>query len=282
MKNLLIDISGKLSKSYIDAITEIKKIADLLGIPFFIIGALARDLILEYFYGIKSPRMTMDIDLGVKVLSWQHYNDLVNALVESGKFKEQKENHRLQYNDVFIDIIPFGKISDKDFKISWPPEHELVMNVMGFDEVYEYSTIIRLSNNPILEVIIPTLPGLAILKLLSWKDNYPGRPKDAEDLFFIMINYEHADIFDRLYNTEIKLLENENFDNRIAGIKLLGKDIRKICNGNTLTHIKEILAEETDEKSNYNLVINMMKSHNKFDEILNLLIKLKDGIFEIL
>ena len=117
---------------------------------------------------------------------------------------------------------------------------------------------------------------------MSWKDNYPGRPKDAEDLFFIMINYEHADIFDRLYNTEIKLLENENFDNRIAGIKLLGKDIRKICNGNTLTHIKKILAEETDEKSNYNLVINMMKSHNKFDEILNLLIKLKDGIFEIL
>jgi len=73
------------------------------------------------------------------------------------------------------------------------------MSVMGFDDVYRHSTTIRLSSSPPLEVKIPTLPGLAILKLLSWKNNYPERKKDARDLLFIMINYEHAGIFDFNY-----------------------------------------------------------------------------------
>jgi len=56
MKNILIDISGKLDDSYNDAIREIKKAADSLKISFFIVGALARDIIMEYFYKIKAPR----------------------------------------------------------------------------------------------------------------------------------------------------------------------------------------------------------------------------------
>lgn len=63
MKDILIDISGKLDNSYISAIKEIKKVTDSLKISFFIVGAFARDIIMEYFYGIKAPRMTMDIDL---------------------------------------------------------------------------------------------------------------------------------------------------------------------------------------------------------------------------
>jgi predicted nucleotidyltransferase len=72
MKNILIDISGKLDSSYIDAIIEIKKVADSLKISFFIIGAFARDIIMEYFYKIKVPRKTMDIDFGIRVSSWSN------------------------------------------------------------------------------------------------------------------------------------------------------------------------------------------------------------------
>jgi len=180
-------------------------------------------------------------------------------------------------DDIFIDIVPFGKISDKDLRISWPPEHEIVMSVMGFDDVYKHSTTIRLSSNPPLEVKIPTLPGLAILKLLSWKDNYPERKKDAQDLLFIMINYEHAGIFDRLHETEVQLLKNEDFDIRAASIKLLGKDMRNISYAGTFDSISKILIEETDEESRFNLVTHMMNYYDDFDKILILLIKLKEG-----
>jgi predicted nucleotidyltransferase len=105
MKNILMDISEKLDNSYIAAIKEIKKVADSLKISFFIIGALARDIIMEYFYEIKAPRMTMDIDLGVRVTSWKQFNELINTLELSGEFKKLKEKHRVLYNDILIESV---------------------------------------------------------------------------------------------------------------------------------------------------------------------------------
>ena len=280
MKDILIDISGKLDNSYIAAIKEIKKIADSLKIPFFIIGALARDIIMEYFYEIKAPRMTMDIDLGIRVSSWNQFDQLINTLELSGDFKKLKERHRVIYKDIIIDIVPFGSISDKNEKISWPPGNEVVMSVIGFNEVYNNSTLVRLQNNPIFDVKIPTLPGLAILKLIAWKDNYPNRSKDAEDLLFIMKNYESAGISDKLYETELQLLESEDFDIQIAGIVLLGKEMSKICKNKTIEYLRKIIDEETSENSNYNLIKDMLLTkRGDFNRILFLLRKLKDGIY---
>jgi predicted nucleotidyltransferase len=280
MKNILIDISGKIDSSYISAIKEIKKVADSQEISFFIIGALARDIIMEYFYKIKSPRITMDIDLGIKVSSWDKFNKLINTLEKSGEFKRLKEKHRILYNDIIIDIIPFGDISGKNERIIWPPENEVVMSVMGFNEVYNYSTLVRLQNSPTLEVKIATLPGLAILKLFAWRDSFPDRSKDAEDLLFIMKNYENAGIFEKLYKSELHLLESEDFDNQIAGIVLLGKEMSKICTNQTFEYLRKIINEETSMNSNFNLIRDMLLSkRDDFNRILYLLKKLKDGIY---
>ena len=280
MKNILIDISGKIDSSYISAIKEIKKVADSQEISFFIIGALARDIIMEYFYEIKAPRITMDIDLGIKVSSWDKFNKLINTLEKSGEFKRLKEKHRILYNDIIIDIIPFGDISDKNERIIWPPENEVVMSVMGFNEVYNYSTLVRLQNSPTLEVKITTLPGLAILKLFAWRDSFPNRSKDAEDLLFIMKNYENAGIFEKLYESELHLLESEDFDNQIAGIVLLGKEMSKICTNQSFGYLRKIINEETSKNSNFNLIRDMLLSRrDDFNRILYLLKKLKEGIY---
>lgn len=278
MKNISIDISGKIENTYIAPIKEIKKVADALKISFFIVGAFARDIIMEYFYNIKAPRMTMDIDLGIRVSGWDQFDQLITNLELSGKFKKLKEKHRIIYEDILVDIIPFGSISNKNEKISWPSENEVVMSVMGFNEVYINSTLVRLQNNPSLEVKIPTLPGLAILKLLAWKDSFPNRSKDAEDLLFIMKNYEFTEIEDKLYESELQLLQSEDFDNQIAGIVLLGKEMRKICINKTIEYLRKILEDETFENSNYNLIKDMLlTSKVDFDRILFLLRKLKEG-----
>jgi predicted nucleotidyltransferase len=280
MKNILMDISGKIDDSYIAVIKEIKEIADSLKIPFFIVGAFARDIIMEYCYEIKAQRLTTDIDLGIRVSSWNQFDQLINALELSGKIKKSKEKHRIIYESIFIDLVPFGGISNKDEKISWPPKNEVIMSVVGFKEVFDNSALVRLQNNPPLEVKIPLLPGLAILKLFSWKDSFPNRPKDAEDLLFIMKNYEYAGIDERLYGAESKLLESEDFDNQIAGIVLLGKEMSKICLDKTTDYLRKILEEETSEISNYNLVNDMVSSSGgNFDTILFLLSKLKKGIY---
>ena len=280
MKNILMDVSGKIDSSYISAIEEIKKVADSQKISFIIIGALARDIIMEHFYEVKAPRMTMDIDLGIKVSSWNKFEKLIVILQKSGKFKRLKEKHRILYKDIIVDIVPFGGISDKNERIIWPPENEVAMSVMGFNEVYNCSTSVRLQDNPNLDIKIPTLPGLAILKLFAWRDNYPNRSKDAEDLLFIMKNYEMAGISEELYGSELQLLESEDFDNQIAGIVLLGKEMGKICTNKTFKYLRKIIDEETSENSNFNLIKDMLLSRrDDFDRILYLLKKIKEGIY---
>ncbi len=76
------------------------------------------------------------------------------------------------------------------------------------------------------------------MKLISWNEKYPDRTKDAEDLLFIMENY--VDVIDQniLYVKEATLLEEEDFDNQIACIRLLGRNIAKISNTDTLNKIK--------------------------------------------
>jgi hypothetical protein len=65
MTSILFNLSGKIEKPVVDALFLLKRIADSFGIPFFVIGAFARDLILKYGYGIEPRRKTGDIDLGV-------------------------------------------------------------------------------------------------------------------------------------------------------------------------------------------------------------------------
>jgi predicted nucleotidyltransferase len=224
--------------------------------------------------------MTTDIDLGVKVPDWGKFKDLTDTMLTDRKFTKDKENQRYIYNDILIDIVPFGDISDENKKVKWPPEHEIILSTLGFDEAYKFSVLFRLSSDPLLEVRVPTLPGLSIMKLISWNEKYPDRTKDAEDLLFIMENY--VDVIDQnyLYEKEATLLEEEDFDNQMACIRLLGRDIAKISNTDTLNKIKEILLSETAEQSHYRLISNMINVHNDFEKVLSLLNKLKQGILE--
>jgi len=285
MTDILFDLSEKINDSaHIEALFAVKKEADSLNISFFIVGASARDYILEHCYNIKCPRMTTDIDLGVKVSAWKQFDKLTKSLLSTGKFSTTNQKQRLLFGDVSIDIVPFGPIAGEDKRITWPPEQEFIMSIMGFQEAYENSITVRLNKTPDLDIKLPTLPGIALMKIISWEEKYPSRQKDAEDLLFIMQQYEDAGNRERLYEEEQLLLQEEGFDQQIASIRMLGKDMAKIADLDTAERITSILDEETKEKSKYRLVTDMLKNllrdDKKFDEILNQLLKLKEGFCE--
>ena len=281
MTKISLDISGKVSSEHVKAISEIKKVAGVLGIHFFVIGATARDFVLNCLYGIKAPRMTLDIDFGIKIKDWESYSKIEAELIRTGLFKQRKEKHRFLFDNTIIDIIPFGDISDNENQISWPPEYSVIMSVSGFEEAYQHATPIIVNHDPYLEIKVPTLPGLAVLKILSWKHSYPERPKDAEDLLFIIKNFEHTDIMDRLFKERAEILESEAFDYKMTSIRILGQDMAKICNPDTLAEIKTILTLETSETSQFHLITHMMNRIHEFDAILALLLKLTQGFLEI-
>lgn len=110
MSNILFDLSGKIDLQSVAALSLLKSIADSLGIPFVVVGASARDYILKHCYGIEPPRMTMDIDLGVEVSSWEQFNKLAEALESTGKFVlDAREMQRFHFDHVLLDIVPFGR-----------------------------------------------------------------------------------------------------------------------------------------------------------------------------
>lgn len=286
MSNILFYLSGKIDQQTVAALSEVKGIADSHGIPFFVVGASARDFILKHCYGIEPPRMTTDIDLGVEVGDWTQFNELTGALKATGKFlPDERQQQRYHFDSVLIDIVPFGPITDENRRIAWPPEHEIFMNMVGFKEAYEYSITVRLSTTPELDIKLPTLPGLALMKLVSWKEKYPERTKDAEDLLLIMHKYEEAGNFDRLYDKEQDLLQEEKFDVRHASIRLLGRDMAKIADTETLRIVRTILEGETEEQTRYRLVTDMIKGslsyEDRFDETLKQVEKLKTGLLDI-
>jgi predicted nucleotidyltransferase len=285
MNNILFNLSGKIEKPIVDALYTLKKVADSLNIPFFVVGASARDLILKHWYGIEPLRKTGDIDLGVEVANWEQFTTLTKSLIVTGEFSLTSEKQRFRRGTTLIDIIPFGPIADEDKKISWPPEHEIFMSMVGFEEAYECSITIRLSSDPVLDIKLSTLPGLAIMKLIAWKEKYPERKKDAGDLLLIMNKYEEAGNSERLYGEELPLFQEERFDARVAGIRLLGRDMARISNPQTFRIIKSILDGEIEDVSQYKLVSDMIRESGslqaRFGEILSRLEKLRQGIIEV-
>ena len=275
MTSILFNLSGKIEKPIVEALYLLKGIADSFGIPFFVVGAFSRDLILKHGYGIEPRRKTGDIDLGVEVANWEQFEKLKESLIATSQFSLTPDKQRLRCGTILIDILPFGPITDKDKKISWPPEHEIIMSMVGFEEAYEYSITFRLSSDPELDIKLASLPGLAIMKLISWKEKYPNRKRDAEDLLLIMNKYEE----------DLPLLQEERFDTKLAGTRLLGRDMAKISDPSKIHIVKGILNAETEVLSQYRLLTNMIRetgmSHTRFDELLAQLMKLRQGFTEI-
>jgi len=149
---------------------------------------------------------------------------LKESLIATGQFSSTSDEQSLRCGTILVDILPFGPITDRDKNISWPPEHEIIMSMVGFEEAYGYSITFRLSSDPELDIKLASLPGLAIMKLISWNEKYPNRKRDADDLLFIMNRYEEAGNTERLYGEDLFLLQEEKFDTKLAGTRLLGRD----------------------------------------------------------
>jgi predicted nucleotidyltransferase len=142
-----------------------------------------------------------------------------------------------------IDFVPFRGVASENQTIAWPPEGDFVMNVAGFDEALAPSLPIELE--PGLVLAVASLPGLAILKLIAWRDRHSENNKDAADFWIILSSYAQAGNEDRIYEHEIDLLERLDYDLTIAGGALLGRDARRICDGVAAGHIASLLTSRT-------------------------------------
>lgn len=280
MKRPLLDISGKIDPVAIAIYELIISVAESQNIEFFIVGAAARDLVFHHGFDIAVRRKTNDIDLAVQVSDWSDYEALKNQLVETGQFTQDRITHRLQYKDqIPVDIVPFGAITETDGSISWPPDYAVRMNIIGFEDAYRDAMPVRLRAAPILDIQVASPASQAVLKLLSWKDRSPENTKDAIDLSFIIQNYLDVGNHERLHDEHSDLVD-EDFDYVRTGTRLLGRDIATVLGEGAREVLAEILVEQTTRLDRFPLAEDMSRSPpaEDIEENIELLKYLKQGL----
>jgi predicted nucleotidyltransferase len=227
MMKASLDFTNKQELSFLsDLISDMR--VKISKIDILLVGAMARDLLLYYAHEIRAARGTEDIDLAFAVASWSDFEELRRSVLSSHAFQPHPSGaHKLLYrNNMVVDLIPFGKLENAEGIITWPPNGDTVMSVLGFEEALESSIEALLPSNR--QVAVVSLPMLAVLKILAWSERRAVEPrKDASDLMLILKNYLDAGNSERLYSEASQLLENPGFDYECAGAWLVGRDAKK-------------------------------------------------------
>jgi len=251
-----MDISSKFDNPiFLELLQAVQRVADNLNIQFFLVGATARDILLWYGHDIRPDRATADIDFGFNVASWDKYDELKTALIDTGDFEAIGEKQRMHFkSSTKIDVLPFGEIVDTKGKITWRPDGDTELNLLGFEDAYENSILVRLSAEPLVEIRIASAAGLVLLKLFAWNDRKPVN-KDAIDLGILIRSYMKVGNGSRIYEEHSDLLEHDDFDLEVAGAHLLGRDLAQICQQEIRSKILTILDRELDGAGDLPLVV---------------------------
>jgi len=281
MTNISLDLSNKIPKQTIEILQKVTSVAEKLNIPIFLIGATARDLVLEYGYNLPKSEKTRDIDFGVAVSDWQEYEKLKLEFVNTDNFSlDSKVEHRLIENSsqTKIDFVPFGKIESPPGQITFPNKSGTEMNMTGFNEVYKSALTVRLSADLIIKIVSPV--GLALLKLFSWNDRFEN--KDVSDFWLIVKNYLNiADNEERIYGKYANWLEGFDYDFEIAGAKLLGIDTAEISFKETKMQVLSFFENQKKlEKFAFEIMRVEGKVEDNFDRIMLILKAIEEGLKE--
>ena len=76
-----------IDRSLLEAIRKTDAIANQCGAKYFLAGATAREVILRHVFGRPPGRPTLDVDFGIAVRDWNHFETLRTALVEEAGFE---------------------------------------------------------------------------------------------------------------------------------------------------------------------------------------------------
>jgi predicted nucleotidyltransferase len=284
MSNISLSLSNKLPAEQVDIIRHVVRAAENHRLRLFIVGAQARDLLLQYVYDLPVHRATNDIDFGIIVESWDEFTKLREDLIINKGFDPYRTmTQRLVHaSGLVIDLVPFGELEEVRGQISWPPDFSIVMSTVGFREAYDDSVEVRVTGDLIVKVA--SLAGLALMKIVAWDDRRFER--DAQDLGLIMRNYLAAGNEDRIYNEHGDCFDllDEEFDYEKSSARILGRDIGHLLTDSSRQIVARALSHGADQAGVDVLATVMIRNRASYygdhDVVMRMLAELRVGISE--
>lgn len=262
-------------------LNELIPVFEQRGIKFYLIGAVARDIILDINHE-KSHRVTLDLDIAIAVDRWQDFKNLSEDIIALPSFtKDPKQQQRFLFKEKFpVDIVPYGGIKDQHDKIFWPPDQSFAMSVVGFEEAEKALLKIHLDDEINFEIV--SLTGIFLLKLFAWKDRSAITNKDADDIGFMLTNYLNINrdlSFQEPYN---HVYEVDNYSDITAGAIILGMHLNELLNTSAKVKIdlNKLLVTEIQKAEESKLINQIIETNRnlKFDEVKAALHLINDQI----
>lgn len=91
MISISLNISGKIDPGSVEICAAVSEVCSNLAIPYVLVGASARDMVLHHGHGARIQRATSDLDFGIQVPDWAGFKLLKAQLIEAG-FRETKKS----------------------------------------------------------------------------------------------------------------------------------------------------------------------------------------------
>ncbi len=247
----LLSLSGKIDPRTVSVFKTLAVVTTDLNLPFVVVGATARDLVLHHGHGAALRSLTSDVDFAIQIPDWNVFNVLKERLCAEGFQTTSDEQRLICPRNTMVDIVPFGPVADESESIAWPPTGEIVMNVLGFQETCEAAEWVRIDDETVLDIPVATPAGMALLKLVAWTDRaIDKRGRDALDISYLLSNYEVIpSVFEEMYQeNNTHMMETYGWDITLAAANLLGRDARRIAEDNTYEMIKRFSNGEVSNR----------------------------------
>lgn len=231
------------------AVADFANIARELGVPFCLIGAGARLLLLDWKDGVVDRRHTKDWDFGVQVADWAAFDALRAVLLGSGHFTDCSVKHKLKHHcGVQIDFVPFGDLEAPPGSITFAAD-ERTMQVAGFAEALEQT--VPLAVAPDLTLPVVNLPGFVLLKLFSANDRSGDKRKqDLQDILAVFeACHAQAENQERAFDDLADFWEQDAIVWDTAGAALMGHDVAAMIRPETYARLLPILDWLCDAES---------------------------------
>lgn len=245
----------------LEAVAALTHVAEARDLPVLLIGALAREIVFDRQHDGKPYRATRDIDMGVRVSSWEDYQAFVDALIDVG-FTRMAE-HKLRYKDgTELDLLPFGGVVDENNKLTWLGG-DRVISMDGFESADAHG---ELRNVAGVQIRVINLPGLITLKLFAFRERGANlRSKDLGDLTYILSNASSA-LIERIYE-ELSTALIEALDYQQLGPYLLGHDVANTVRRDEADELVSIVNDHILSKPDYALLSRAARPANIEDSI---------------
>jgi predicted nucleotidyltransferase len=96
MTNSLKNKWNNFSDENIELFKLINEITLINNCPYFLIGAKARDILLEHFGKNEAQRATLDTDIAICCKNWEEFHKIKNSFIKDSDFvADIKHEHRV-------------------------------------------------------------------------------------------------------------------------------------------------------------------------------------------